>query len=85
MRPDAGAQYVLGGFYLRGERGKPKDLEQALRFFGLAAKQGHAEARDAIERLYRLDQTESEMMSDSHYATRSPHSWVIWVPCCEQG
>mmetsp|Transcript_24871 Transcript_24871/g.61674 ORF Transcript_24871/g.61674 Transcript_24871/m.61674 type:complete len:372 (-) Transcript_24871:208-1323(-) len=40
--PDAEAQYVLGGFYLRGERGKPQDYTQAVCFFRLSAEQEHA-------------------------------------------
>jgi TPR repeat protein len=44
MHPDAQAQYVLGGFYLRGERGKPQDDKEAIRLFRLAAEQGHTAA-----------------------------------------
>ncbi|KAJ1634078.1 hypothetical protein T492DRAFT_865735 [Pavlovales sp. CCMP2436] len=35
-------EYVLGGFYLRGERGKPQDYTQAVCFFRLSAEQEHA-------------------------------------------
>jgi len=45
VHPDAEAQYVVGGFYLRGVRGKSKDVKEAFRFFSLAAEQGHAEAQ----------------------------------------
>jgi len=51
VHPDAEAQYVVGGFYLRGERGKPKDLKEAARFFRFAAAQGHTAALRAIDDL----------------------------------
>jgi len=48
VHPDAEAQYVVGGFYLRGVRGKPKDVKEAFHFFRLAAAQGHTGAHYTI-------------------------------------
>ena len=47
---DAEAQFALGAVYATG-RGVPQDAREAVRWFRLAAEQGHAAAQASLELL----------------------------------
>ena len=48
---DAGAQFSLGGMYLRG-KGVPQDYREAAKWFRLAADQGDADAQFGLGVMY---------------------------------
>ena len=76
---DASAQFNLGFMYATGE-GVPKDDAKAVKWFRLAAEQGHAQAReirDTVEReLTRAEVTRATELAracmDSDYQSCEP-------------
>ncbi len=53
-RGDAAAQYSLGQMYSNGDEGLPKDPEQAVRWWRLAAEQGHPLSQYRLGLMYRF-------------------------------
>ena len=50
---DAGAQLLMGDFYREGDELIPQDLAEAVKWYRLAAKQGHAEAQNNLGAMYQ--------------------------------
>ena len=51
-RGEAAAQYDLGQYYRRGDRGLTQSDKKAIEYYTLASEQGHAEAQSSLGNMY---------------------------------
>ena len=49
---DPDAQFMLGGYYLSGEKGVPQDMERSVDYVIMAAQQGHAAAQSLLDEIF---------------------------------